>query len=637
MEFLSSVEEFRERAGSVRGRKLVKEIRENVDRFEEAFTDDVNIESGWGHVYFCSKCGSFLHFDIASPHVHRCRFCGNEEIGPQYDASWMYLRRYDAIMSALQAAVLYKLNREERDLEYFKKVVGFYAENWYKFCEHGRHTWPSGNGKITPQALNEAIFLIKAAQGLELLKNDLPEEFMRNVKNWFLIPCAYFLDVQKRKIHNIPCWLNAAVGTAGLMCGNADLIDRAFTRQFGFADQVRGGGVTASYFWYEGSIHYNFFTLEAFMNTMLFAGIYGQEVPEDVRNTVYRMLLAPCRYAFANGRLPNPNDGWPNLNLKTYSFIYEMGAKIFAGTPEGREIASLADRINHLAIKRVAVPLSYPTYAGDVSLEWLLFGENSHEESVQPQLFTESCLFEASNFVILKTPGTEVFHKFGHNSPSHAHPDKMNIEVQYKGTQITHDLSNCGYAARLCPEFHRTSVSHNTVVRNGENHPTTQMGKLVSYSETSAETLSVEAYPNTDFRRAITVQENGFTDTFSVEQKTGEKAVFDWVFHVDGVLTEEPAAEAAELKVTENGYSFIHDVKKVAGSDVTLHWAFADGVTGVQHLSLEGKELFIGKSPDNPPDKERERTTLIMRSAEHSPVFTQEWSFAKEAADVSLT
>lgn len=47
-----------------------------------------------------------------------------------------------------------------------------------------------------------------------------------------------------------------------------------------------------------------------------------------------------------NGKLPNPNDGWPNLNLKTSSFIYEMGARIFREEAEkGRHLAALSAKI----------------------------------------------------------------------------------------------------------------------------------------------------------------------------------------------------------------------------------------------------------------------------------------------------
>ena len=72
--------------------------------------------------------------------------------------------------------------------------------------------------------------------------------------------------------------------------------------------------------------------------------------------------------------------------------------------------------------------------------------------------FQRSYVFEASQFATLKTKHVEAFYKFGHCTASHAHPDKMNVEIRAFGQRVSHDLSNCGYAAKLCAEFHRTSV-----------------------------------------------------------------------------------------------------------------------------------------------------------------------------------
>lgn len=631
MEYIDSIEKLRARADTLDGRKLVSEMKASVEEWMSSFADDPKIESGWGHVYFCSQCGTFLTFDLNSPHAHICNCCGKTMTGPEYDASWVYLYRYDALMSAIQAAALYRLEEDRKYLDYFKKVIGFYAENWYRFCEHGRNTWPSGNGKITPQALNEAIFLVRIAGGLELLKGDLDEEFFQNVCSWMMIPCAYFLDAQKRWIHNIPCWLNAAVGAVGLLTGNADLIDRAFDRRYGFADQVRGGGVTESFFWYEGSIHYNFFTLEAFMNTLLFARVYQKKIPQDVEETVFQMLLAPCKYAFSNGQLPNPNDGWPNLGLKTYSFVYEMGAKIFADREDGWKISAAAKTIREAPYHRVSVPLSYPIYAGDVSLEWLLFAKEGKDFGKKLPYFESSYLFEASNFATLKDGTVEIFHKFGHCTKSHAHPDKMTIEVRAFGERISHDLSNCGYAARLCPEFHRTSVSHNTVVMDGQSHPTTNPGQVLSYQDNSIRTLAPSAYDGVDFSRSILLHSSGFRDSFEVIASDGQPHTYDWLFHVDGSLASKVDVKSAELGFQDNGYQYLTQVEQVCtNGELTLEWEFSGGIKGIQKVETKGLEVFICQSPDNPPSQDgKGRTTLLLRSRAQNPIFVQSWEFAK--------
>lgn len=624
MKYIETIITLRAHAETPHGKKLVAHMKDDVAWFDKHFTDDPSVDSGWGHEYFCAEDGSFLRFDLEQPTAHQCPICHKASDAPNYNAAWVYLYRYQALMSALEAATLFRLEEKAEYLAHFKRIVGFYAEHYDEFAVHGKGPTTSGNGKITPQALNEAIFLTKTVNGLEMLKEDLDAEFVQLITEKLLLPGAYFVNEQKKIIHNIPCWINAAVGTVGLFTGNRDLIEKGFDAPLGLLDQVRQG-VTKSFFWYEGSIHYNCFTLESFLNLFLLADIYGKEIAPDVRETVYNMMLAPCKMAFSNTILPNPNDGWPNLNLKTYSYLYEMAAKIF-DTAELRNI--LANIYAHPG-KRTPLPMSSPVYEADYCMEWLLF--SSGQTAPAPLSFwNESTSFEASDYAILRRKHCEVFLKYGHCSPSHAHPDKMNIEVSAFGTLITRDLSNCGYAARLCNEYHRTSVSHNTVVADGLTHPTTERGTCVLFDAASATftAASHDAYPGVDFERTIQVTESGFQDTFSVT--SSQTHTFDWVFHVEGELAAALPCEPAQLQETENGYQHLQQVRRICcdTQTLTLLWHFADGVTGEQTVSLKNATAYLCKSYDNPVN--RLRNTLLLRTNEANAVFEQCWSFRKQ-------
>ena len=451
MEYIDCLNVCLENARTPQGKILMEKMRSDVQWYHENFQDDTQRLSGWGHQYFCADDGAFLQFSRTSPRGHRCPICGKVYDADNYNSAWVYLYRYEALMSALEAAALYRLEGGEHYLEHFRRIVGFYSDHYDEFEVHGKGPTTSGNGKITPQALNEAIFLVKTVNGLEMLKGYLPEEFVQGVCQNLLLPGARFVNAQKKIIHNIPCWINSAVGTVGLYTGDEELIRLAFDAPLGIVDQVRQG-VTESRFWYEGSIHYNCFTLEAFLNQLLFARLYHKEIPQDVERTIYEMMLAPCKMAFSNSVLPNPNDGWPNLNLKTYSYLYEMASKIF----DSDELRNILGMIYGCSVPRTALPMSSPVYAADYCMEWLLFSRPAEQAAEKPDFWTRSCNFEASCYATLREKNCEVFFKYGHRSPSHAHPDKMNLEVTAFGTPITRDLSNCGYAARLCNEYHRT-------------------------------------------------------------------------------------------------------------------------------------------------------------------------------------
>ena len=66
MEWIEDMKAFREKAGQAEGRRLTEAMEKSVRFFTEHFRDDPRVESGWGHAYFCSDCGSFLRFLIAA-------------------------------------------------------------------------------------------------------------------------------------------------------------------------------------------------------------------------------------------------------------------------------------------------------------------------------------------------------------------------------------------------------------------------------------------------------------------------------------------------------------------------------------------------------------------------------------------
>lgn len=602
------------------GQALVARMRRDVERWSRIFADDPTSLSGWGHEYFCSEDGSALVFDPEKAGEHRCPVCGKVFSGGVYDAAWVYQYRYQALMSALEAACLYRLDADARCLRHFERVIGFYSDHYAEFDVHGRGPSTSGNGKIMPQALNEAIFLTKTVGGLEMLRGKLAPEFVRSVAEKLLLPGAKFVEAQKKIIHNIPCWINAAVGTVGLFTGTAELIAQAFDEPLGLCDQVRRG-ITSDHFWYEGSIHYNFFTIESFMNLMLSARLYGKAIPADVERSVYEMVLAPCHYAFSSGALPNPNDGWPNVNLKTYTYLYEMADRVF----DREQLRRILSYIYALPIERTPLPLSAPVFEGDYSMEWLMF--SAGREAWDDSDFRGSYNFPSSQFAILRGAHVEAFCKYGHRSPSHAHADKMNVEVMAYGRSISRDLSNCGYAAPLCNGFYRTSAAHNTVLIDGRGHPDTRPGTTEAWNPAGPE-LGVRnggAYPGVDFNRQLKLGASTVEDTFIVDGE--EEHVIDWLFHVEGECTECPEAEPSSLGYVSDGYAYLTDIRRLPPSQtVRLSWSFGGGVTGCQTLETAGMEVFLCRSSDNPSSKSRR--TVLVRARGRRACFRQQWEFA---------
>ena len=657
--------------------RMIDTMRDEVIDFCEHFEDDPSRVSRWGHLYFCEKDGGALIFDLKRPKEHVCEICNTVYTGEPFDGIWHYNYRNEAANTVWKAGLIYTLENRQVYLEYIEKIVGYYAKNYLSFALHnkeGRHydnyeTMQWGCGRLMPQGLNESIFTIRMLNGLELVKDQLSQGFLHQVKTLMLDHIVALLKPQVDKIHNISCWKNSAIGAIGLFLGEDALVDFAYQGEYGLVNQIQKG-VTPDGFWYEGSIHYNFFTLEGITQFALFATLYDFDI-KTLLPTLHDMFVSGYHYAFDNHQLPNPNDGWPNINLKTYSYIYTVATKIFG---YDSDIANILKHIESGDKPRGMLPLSKPYYfENTIPLERLALIPDfdcEHKTSID----TTSRNFEGSQYAILKNKDVNVFYKYGHNGPSHAHPDKMNIEVILKGETFSRDLSNAGYGATLCNEWHRVSASHNTVVINGLNHVSMERGKTLAFTESSISAMAEDVYQvpknldiekmkrtmnqdeiikylvrylsvseseafeaikqgkdlteivetavkkavKVDFIREIALISDGLTDIFTV--KTNQAVTADYIFHVESPLVSFHHTEEASLGFNDFGYQHIKAVKEVKheGSSVDLVFQMKD-FEATMTLDLTDKTLFLAKTYDNPITKDRQ--TIILRSHQASPVF----------------
>lgn len=423
---------------------MIHQMDKEVTQFANHFNDDYRKMSEWGHNYFCKEDGGRLIFDLEKPDSHVCEICGREYKGQMFDHVWVYFYRNEAIVTLLKCAILYKIKGDQKYLEFIKKILSYYVDHYDQFVIHSKDkiiddlTYDVGGaGKIMPQALNEAIMIVRIINALEVVKDEIGNEFLERVNQKLFIPASELLNVQLIRIHNIPCWINSALGMIGLFTKNDQLLDNVFYGEFGIRNQLKKG-VTEDGFWYEGSIHYNFFLLEGVTNLLLFTKLYDYDFGTE-EHIIRKMFHSAYDYAFDNDVLPNPNDGWPNVNLKTYSYIYHTATKIFG---EDSEIGNLLKNIERRKQDRGTIPLSSPYYFDNqIPLERLTFNPLLNLGDLKI-IERESNNYPNSYYGMLRKNKINVFYKYGHKGDSHAHPDKMNIEVMIGDLILTRDLSN---------------------------------------------------------------------------------------------------------------------------------------------------------------------------------------------------
>lgn len=610
-------------------KKMLNEMANEIEMLNENFNDSPELLSGWGHDYFCNEDGGALIYDINTPHVHRCPICGKEYTGIKYDQCWRYTYRYNLMASLPKAALLYRVTKDRKYISYIERILNFYKENYLKFKLQAKGKVVEdltidvgGASRIMPQGLNEAIMITKISFALELIKDEISQEWIEDLYNNFFKHVIDILDKQRVRIHNIALWIGAAIASVGALLNDKSIIDSVYNGEFGVKNQIKHG-FTKDGFWYEGSIHYNYFALEGVVTFFMIAKLNNYEIDKETLDNILFILKAPYEYSFKNLRLPNPNDGWPDLGLKTYSYIYYMAYATYRD-----ELKELLEIIEGNKDERTDVALSKTYYFENrIPLEKLVFGPEIEGKDIPDR--RKSKLFSNSSFGMLRNNRVNVFMKYGHYTESHIHPDKMNLEVMIDEKYLTRDLSNPGYGSKMCNEWNRMTLSHNSVVIDGKNQNTVNAGKVEVFADTQMKAVNEEAYSdNTKFIREINLLERGYEDNFTVE--TTNSKVKDWFFHLEeGIeLKTSLTLEVADLGYNENGYQHLKEIKRVINSSerVELIWNFF-GKELRSEINLEGKELFIGKSYDNPGN--RYRTTLVLRGTKEVEKYKIRWEVEK--------
>lgn len=665
----------------MKNQKMQTQMLEESKDFVRNFKDDPKNITTWGHNYFCSEDGALLSYDNKRPKHHQCPVCQKEYTDAKYDRVWVYMYRNEALVTVYKLAILYQELKDPQLLEDIYKIVDFYADNYLEFKLHNKNdesfadlaSMEWGCGRLMPQGLNESIAFSRMLLGLQVIKDDLDPERLSKWKTKLFDEIVNLLKPQIDKIHNIACWNLSIIGSIAYFYGDEQLIDYIQNSEFNIHEQMKNG-ITSDGFWFEGSIHYNYFTLESFVNLLYFMHENNQ-VDDNLLETIKTMSISAYQYAFDNHMLPNPNDGWPNINLKTYSYIYGLVAYIC----EDEQINYIYNEICKNTNPRGALPLSEPYYLDEVSIEEYYF-TNLIDLSKEVVVTHDAINFAQSNFAMIKDDKTNVFLKYGHNGPSHAHPDKMTIEMVYDNHTITSDLSNTGYGVNLCNEWHRMTPSHNTVVINGENHVSTRRGEVTEFSDnhvkatasniqTGEKVIRVKQLKQrlnpdevlkdliaslnitedeakelvasdvdeinhpmpienqVDISRELTVKDNIVNDIFIVN--CDEVTTIDYFIHSPYQIKYDFELCDGHLGFDQNGYQHLMDIEKVRTdlAEIDVHW-YSEDHNFTTTIDLSGVEMFVCKSYDNPVTAHR--TTIILRKEAEQAEFKINWKLEEK-------
>ena len=556
---------------------------------------------GYYHSYFCPDHAAELIFEEHTPTSHACPVDGRIWSGQPFDDSWLWTANRRLAQRAYRLALLWRLEGEPAHLAAARRILSEYAAVYPDV--HSPRNDPSV-GKIAFSALDESVWAIPIAWACHWIWPDVNDSDRDLLRTRLLKPAAAHIEAQRTpRIHNYENWLNAALATLGTALGDEALARTVIDDTYGLTDQL-ARGVLADGHWYEGASSYHYYTLGA----VLYLAQAREGLPCDPLGnpSMRRMFEAPLRIAFPDDFVPAINDCWYHSRvtdevghgIPNGPGFYEIAAGWY-GAPEFEAVLARAYR-------------SMPR----ANVEALLYGPDEVSDATAPPLAESNEL--ASGFAVLRpdlpagSPG-ELLLKYGPHGGGHGHADKLALSTFGGGRRWGADLGTPGYGIAINDSWYRHTLSHSTVLLEGEAQPPAT-GEALRYRPVGGNPFGIadaqvhwEQGPYAAvYARRVVLARHGYVIVLTrVEAPVPRRAHV--VFHHEGVITVWPegAGDPADLPANDS-YAHLSEALAwpaqqgaTAQLEVPVNGEPATTLTAA-FAPLSGARLLTARSPGNP-------------------------------------
>lgn len=496
------------------------------------------------HWYACPEHGAALRTE--GPHRHVCPVGGEVYSGWPYDDVAIALEHKRLRRLVRDAAVLYALTGRAEWARVVRSILIGYAKHYPTYVLHDIHGAPGRGGRAWAQSLDEAVWLVHLTQAADLVWAALTPEEQAELCSKLVRPAVNtVIRANRMRFHNIQCWHNAAVGLAGYLMDDQDMVAEAIDGARGYHAQLRHM-VNQDGQWAEGSWGYHFYALEPLLALAEAAFHCGEDLYTD---TLRNMLQAPLLAAMPDGSLPAFNDAG-QLYLRDRD-EYETALRRF-GDPRFAGPLLSARRPSLRALLHGVRPLPHP-----------------------PPVGARSRLLPDSGYAILShgagESATWVCVKYGPHGGDHGHPDKNNLVLYQRRQMLLGDPGVGAYLTPLADGWYKTTVAHNTVAADEHNQrPAT--GRLLAFSNQGSIATSLtdagSALGPVQFRRMTTlVGQSALVVVDLLHAADGRSRTLDLVWHPSGRWADLPASRPLSQSNRE-GYRYLMGLRETTGTSV---------------------------------------------------------------------
>ncbi|MEM7786149.1 MAG: alginate lyase family protein [Bacteroidota bacterium] len=544
----------------------------------------------------------------------------------------------------MAAGLLYQITGERRYADFVRDMLMQYAEMYPALGPHPRSE-RQVPGKLFHQLLNENVWLVHTIVGYDNVVSALTEaeratieaNVFRPMLDWFTGPGAFSLD----RIHNHGTWAAAAVGMAGYVLGDDDLVEQALlgtdkTGEFGFLRQLDELFSPDGYYM-EGPYYARY----AIWPFFYFAEAIERNEPE---RSIYahrdgileKALYATVQTAWPNGVFPALNDGSLSMDVAAPGVVLgtDLVFERYGGDPTLLGVARFQGEVV-LNGSGLAVARAHAAASEIPEMTW---------PSVE---FRDGADGEGGGLGILRAGAGEdqtvVLMKYGVHGLGHGHFDKLSVIVWDQGRDVLDDYGFARfvnvepkYGGRYLPEndtWAKQTVAHNTVVvdgrsqNDGDRRAADAMHADRHFFDgdgaDGVQAVSATAhgyYEGVDMQRTVLlVEDDAFehpvvVDLFRLDAEAEHQ--YDLPFHFDGVpittnVAFETNTEALRPMGSGHGYQHLWQTARAeAAGDVQFTWLdghryYSITTSGSATGTTSGTaptEVLMGRLGANDPD-----------------------------------
>ncbi|MGF1702893.1 heparinase II/III family protein, partial [Photobacterium makurazakiensis] len=604
---------------SIRQRATKQIVQQIVDDNDVVLSSDTLVppdnRATWNLYYFCPEHGVRLTWDRNKPEEHCCPIDGKTFTGEPYDGAWWrWLNGLNA-KACNQLGLLWQITGEQHYLEKVRDILMQYSQYYPDYEPHGGIPY-NGPGKANAQTLCEANCHLDFALGYDFVKEALTAEERNNIEVRLLREGADFLmQHRSAQLHNHEMKINATIGVIGLLLDEPRYIEFALNSEYGIHYQLNHGLVGEG-MWFEGSIHYHYYALQALMAYEKLA----RGTPHSVRsNPHYHTMLAfPLKLVLNTGSFPRLNDVIAGQERLTHTHLFEFAYSEFKEPLFASALASI-----------------YQNVSRD-NMDALLYGVDTLPD-VEPLKAQDIHAAEAG-ITLLNNDKTNNAMLLKHSpyGGEHDHYDRLGLLLIKEGKEILPDLGTTGYGAELHYGYYKNTATHNTLVVNQKNQTPanpillnfkqqeslTFIDTLVDWSLPAAEVDShtlvhwdEQSYKDIKFRRSVIWLGDAAIEINQIENPHQQQLDLTW--HARGKMVSNISGEDLSSSPLEGPLARMNQCRITDIANGVTHFEYDVGQETPyrQQLCTEGGEHWLtGLAPDNPATSEL--AYLLLRSSQ---------------------